>query len=469
MRTSISTVLIALFLLCSSVTSFAASADEVSPEQWQKTIKTLKQLNITHKTDVKKALDLSSQNKVQLTGKLAQLKKAVSNTDIQVHTLTARYQKLIKDEAKLTALLKSRREEIKTFEGTVRTAAKLMQDRSRTSFYTQQNPERLAAFATLLAPDRMPGLTDLTRLIEMYFNELQATADVSRYSSTIIGSDGQPMDVEIIRTGTSSAVYQSSTGEAGFLQLTGDGTVSQSVNGISSQLSGTISAAFAGEQFLPLDFSHGAAFIRFIAEEDTWKKIAAGGALVWPILGIGAIALLLAIERFITLSRLRRSSPKELTVILEHAEQGEWEECHTLLEKRSTPTARVLNSTLKKAQGSAAALEKGMEEALMIELARMERFLPTMQTLAAVAPLLGLLGTVTGMINTFQVITLFGTGDPHMLSGGISEALVTTQLGLAVAIPIMMLHHLLNSRVDRLANDMEEKGTALIATILNRR
>lgn len=469
MRSSIITILTVLALACSPLNSFAEKAQEITPEQWQNTLQTLKKLNATHKKDVADAVSLSSQNKKQLTDTLAQLEKDVAATDSQVQKLIARYHKLIKLEASLTAQLKNRREEIKTFEGTVRTAAKLMQDRSKTSFYTQQHPKRLVTFETLLAPDRMPGLADLTQLIDMYFSELKATATIARYPSTIIGSDGQPMDVDIIRAGTSSAIYQTTNGENGFLQLTGNGTVSQSVNRISSNLHTTIAATFAGEHFVPLDFSHGAAFIRFIAEEDTWKKISAGGLLVWPILGIGAVALLLAFERFITLSRLRRSSPAELQHILGHAEKGEWEACRTLLKKRSTPTARVLTATLKKAQGSAAALEKSMEEALMIELAKMERFLPTMQTLAAVAPLLGLLGTVTGMINTFQVITLFGTGDPHMLSGGISEALVTTQLGLAVAIPIMMLHHLLNSRVDRLANDMEEKGTALIATILNRR
>jgi biopolymer transport protein ExbB len=86
--------------------------------------------------------------------------------------------------------------------------------------------------------------------------------------------------------------------------------------------------------------------------------------------------------------------------------------------------------------------------------------------LAAVAPLLGLLGTVTGMINTFQTITLYGTGDPRMMSGGISEALITTQLGLAVAVPIMILHHILERRVDALMGDMEEKGTSFTVALM---
>ena len=85
---------------------------------------------------------------------------------------------------------------------------------------------------------------------------------------------------------------------------------------------------------------------------------------------------------------------------------------------------------------------------------------------AAIAPLLGLLGTVTGMIDTFHVITVYGTGDPRMMSGGISEALVTTQLGLAVAVPIMILHHFLERRVDKILSDMEEKGTSFTVILL---
>jgi biopolymer transport protein ExbB len=100
------------------------------------------------------------------------------------------------------------------------------------------------------------------------------------------------------------------------------------------------------------------------------------------------------------------------------------------------------------------------------EMPRLERFLPTLGVLAAIAPLLGLLGTVTGMINTFQVITAVGTGDPRMMSGGISEALLTTQFGLTVAIPIMIIHHFLERRVDKIVGDMEEKGTAFAVTMI---
>jgi biopolymer transport protein ExbB len=103
---------------------------------------------------------------------------------------------------------------------------------------------------------------------------------------------------------------------------------------------------------------------------------------------------------------------------------------------------------------------------MLRELPRLERFITPLKVLAAVAPLLGLLGTVTGMIKTFQVITVFGTGDPRLMAGGISEALVTTQLGLMVAIPVLVAAGLLARRAQRIAGDMEEKAVALSAALI---
>jgi biopolymer transport protein ExbB len=95
----------------------------------------------------------------------------------------------------------------------------------------------------------------------------------------------------------------------------------------------------------------------------------------------------------------------------------------------------------------------------------MERFLSTLGMLAAIAPLLGLLGTVTGMIETFHAITLHGTGDPRLMSGGISEALVTTMLGLSTAIPLMLAQTMFNRTVDNRIGEMEEKAMALVNII----
>ena len=106
-------------------------------------------------------------------------------------------------------------------------------------------------------------------------------------------------------------------------------------------------------------------------------------------------------------------------------------------------------------------LESILQEAVLHELPSLQRGLAVLAVMGAVAPLLGLLGTVTGMIETFRIITVFGTGDPKLMSGGISEALVTTELGLAVAIPIMLLHTLLSRRADHILGDMEKQAVGM--------
>jgi biopolymer transport protein ExbB len=146
----------------------------------------------------------------------------------------------------------------------------------------------------------------------------------------------------------------------------------------------------------------------------------------------------------------------------ELADAGRWDECHDLLaRKKDRPVYNVLRAGLGAVTEAHETIESVLQEAILKELPRLERFLPALNVMAAVAPLLGLLGTVTGMIATFHVITLYGTGDPRLMAGGISEALVTTMLGLSVAIPVMLVHTFLRRRVEHVVGDMEEKAVAM--------
>jgi biopolymer transport protein ExbB len=113
-------------------------------------------------------------------------------------------------------------------------------------------------------------------------------------------------------------------------------------------------------------------------------------------------------------------------------------------------------------------MEDAVQEAVLHELPRLERFLPTIAILASVAPLLGLLGTVTGMILTFEMIATLGSGNPRIMAGGISQALITTASGLVVAIPILLTHSFLAARVDRLIADME-RFAAMLLNLLRQR
>ena len=156
--------------------------------------------------------------------------------------------------------------------------------------------------------------------------------------------------------------------------------------------------------------------------------------------------------------------------IKESAGRADWQECEAHCQRfQQKPVARVIAAGLKFRGEERTEMENVLQEAILREIPPMERFLSTLGMLAAIAPLLGLLGTVTGMIDTFHIITLHGTSDPRLMSGGISEALVTTMLGLGVAIPLMLAQTLLNRSVEQEIGIMEEKGVALVNLIYKSR
>jgi biopolymer transport protein ExbB len=165
----------------------------------------------------------------------------------------------------------------------------------------------------------------------------------------------------------------------------------------------------------------------------------------------------------IFLLRKKYNAEKLVRMIESHSAENDWAACEMACDSHGNiPVARVLKSGLSCCQMQREEMENSLQEAILKEIPPMERFLSTLGMLAAIAPLLGLLGTVTGMIDTFHVITLHGTGDPRLMSGGISEALVTTMLGLSVAIPLMLSQTLLSRAVDKKIGEMEEKAMALV-------
>ncbi len=193
----------------------------------------------------------------------------------------------------------------------------------------------------------------------------------------------------------------------------------------------------------------------------TWTdQLRAGGVVGAVILALGAIGLLLALGRILSLvnaSRGRRDAKKLLDRLAQHGPEA------ALQHAKKAPGAapRVIEAVLD-GPVTAQALEDRASEAILKETPAIERFGVAIIVIAAVAPLLGLLGTVTGMIGTFEILTEFGTGDPRMLSGGISEALVTTQLGLIVAIPMLLIGNLLDRAGENLLGTLESTALGVI-------
>lgn len=193
--------------------------------------------------------------------------------------------------------------------------------------------------------------------------------------------------------------------------------------------------------------------------------IMAGGWLMLPIIACSVISLAIVIERFWTLNPRRVLPRKLVNQIWQLQQKGQLSSQWVQKMRASSPLGRVLASGLMNANASRVVMKESIEETGRHVAQGLERYLNTLGTIAAITPLLGLLGTVIGMIKVFSVITAVGVGDPGELAGGISQALVTTAAGISVAIPTLIFHRYFRGRVNRLVVGMEEEAIRLMEVI----
>ncbi|MCB9522408.1 MAG: MotA/TolQ/ExbB proton channel family protein [Myxococcales bacterium] len=192
------------------------------------------------------------------------------------------------------------------------------------------------------------------------------------------------------------------------------------------------------------------------------QVVEAGGAIAWVIVGLGGLALLMMLGRVALLLLAGGSAGRLVRQAAPHVDAGAFEQAAAACAAGRGAASRVLASVAGRLADDRDTVERLVVEKMLEEEGRLDRFGTAVLVTAAVAPLLGLLGTVTGMISTFDVITEFGTGNPKLLSGGISEALITTELGLVVAIPALLAGNLLNGWAERLKSGIEQGALALM-------
>ncbi len=195
----------------------------------------------------------------------------------------------------------------------------------------------------------------------------------------------------------------------------------------------------------------------------------AGGWLMLPIIACSIVALAIVLERFWTLQK-ERVTPKYLAArIWQWSKDGKLDENRIMQIRKSSPLGRVLASGLINQNYDREVMKESIEETGRHVAYELQRFLNTLGTIAAISPLLGLLGTVIGMIQVFSVITSVGVGDPGELAGGISKALITTAAGLCVAIPSLIFVRYFRRRVDGLVVGMEEEAIKLVEVMHGQR
>ncbi|WP_027390322.1 MotA/TolQ/ExbB proton channel family protein [Chrysiogenes arsenatis] len=294
----------------------------------------------------------------------------------------------------------------------------------------------------------LPSIEEIEKLWITALQEMADSGKVQRMPSEIVAPDGRKRAGDILRIGAFNAVadgkYLSHVeGRNQFVELPRQ---PQSRHLKQAQ---TLENAAAGQTVMfAVDPSRGMILSQLVQSPSLLERIHQGREIGMIIIALGIFGLVLFLARY-----------SWLFVVGQRMKHQMGSEAITT----DNPLGRILSLYEQNRAIDAETLEVKLDEEVLREIPRLEWGLTTIKILAAVAPLLGLLGTVVGMIETFQAITLFGTGDPQLMAGGISQALVTTALGLVVAIPLLFLHNLASAKSRYLVNVMEEQGAGLLA------
>jgi biopolymer transport protein ExbB len=195
--------------------------------------------------------------------------------------------------------------------------------------------------------------------------------------------------------------------------------------------------------------------------------LVSGGPVMIPLAIVTLVALILIIERLFFFRKERSMHDHLMGDIISLCAEGRHDEAEDICKKHEGPIARTLAACISRREQGVSAMEDSVQESIMHEIPRLEHFLPAIGVLAAVAPLLGLLGTVTGMINTFHMITIFGNSSPGLMAGGISQALITTATGLVIAIPVLLAHNYLSTKSDGIICDIERYAATVFNALAN--
>ena len=355
------------------------------------------------------------------------------------------------NEAVLTELEATLREEqggLGEMFGVVRQSAGDFHAQFLGSLAMADKPDAREFLGALSNSRSLPSMAELERMWFTVLEEMVGSSRVDGFPGEVVLPDGTKQEKRVFRVGPFNAVadglYLSHVqGRNQFLELL------RQPGGRHLRLARELEQAGPGEtRFFALDPSRGAILAHLVQSPTLIERIKQGREIGLIILGLGLLGLILFGVRYMILFAVDRRVRRQLNFATPLPDN---------------PLGRILELYAQNTNSDPETLEIRLDEAVLKEVPRLERGLRTIKILAAVAPLLGLLGTVVGMIETFQAITLFGTGDPQLMAGGISQALVTTALGLTVAIPLLLLHNVAAAKSRRLVNTLEEQGAGLLA------
>ncbi len=320
------------------------------------------------------------------------------------------------------------------------------------SLISAQYPTRTKVLGRVAESKALPNTDELNAIWKLMLNEIKYQRQVTTFSSSVNNLDGGDVDITRIgpfsvftKNGADFLEYDSNAAE-GVLPLT---KLPRQPGGAVSKAASAVASASAGSLvFGPVDPTRGSLLKSFERVPDTGERIAQGGFIGKIIVGLTILGVIFGVLRivmlFLTSSAVRSQKKKAQP-------------------SKGNPLGRVMMAYEEAKGKDEEIIELKLDEAILRESPKLEFGLSFLKLGAGIAPLLGLLGTVTGMIKTFQAMMIYGTGDPQLMAGGISEALVTTMLGLIAAIPLLILHSFCSSLARGVQSTLEEQSAGIIA------
>lgn len=357
------------------------------------------------------------------------------------------------NEAEITRQLEIQRErlgQLSELFGVLQQAAGDARSIIAASHVTIDNPGRMEEIDVLVSKaaesSELPTLDEIRTWPAQMILEMVGSGQIVEFSHEVRLNNGNTENMNIVRIGDFGLV-----GDGKYLQLRANGEVAELQRQPSSRFTSTVAPfmnANSGLHPIGIDPTRGQLLNLEVDKPTIEERLEQGGEIGYITLGLGVIGVLLAIFQwiylFIVSGKVKRQVKSEVANV-------------------NNPLGRVLAVYDQNRNVDVETLELKLDEAILKETPALERFLTVIKLISAVAPLFGLLGTVTGMIQTFQAITLFGAGDPTQMAGGISAALMTTVEGLVVAIPTLMLHSFLSGSSKGVIHILEEQSAGIIA------
>ncbi|WP_086968110.1 MotA/TolQ/ExbB proton channel family protein [Vibrio coralliirubri] len=430
-------------LLCITSISFSAfSASDTTAQLVNKATsesRTQASHNVVREADFKKTEQELKAIKAQLEAKRTSIQGA---TDVLTQTFSDNENKLARLEEKLRLETGSLGELF----GVVRQNAKELGAELSSTVNSVDRADHTATVDQIIDAKSLPSMPQLTGLWMSMVEQIQASSELSKSQIAFINGEGNTQTVDAYRLGSIGLVTDQGYVSWNTQREDAIAYLKQPSNG--PTLASLSTLANGDVSNVVVDPSRGFMLEQLALTPSLTDRLQAGGVVGKVILGLLAIGLIIALVRGISLAIARQKIRAQLK---NPGQAGD------------NPLGRVLAVYNKEQNQTVEALELRLLEAVVDEQTHLEKGLSMLKLLAALAPMLGLLGTVTGMIETFQVITQFGNGDPKVMAGGISMALVTTVLGLVAAMPLLLAHNILSTQAENICNILEKQGIGLVA------